>query len=122
MDGRTRAAVASFFSLALLCPMRARAQQRVSSQDTSTGSLLAQARAGDAQSQFALANRYFRGGDVPQDYAQAVFWYRESSDQGFAPAENQLGDMYEHKFGLPRDYKRALDYYPKFVIGPHIRG
>ena len=48
---------------------------------------------------------------VPQDYAQAVLWYGKSANQGFAPAQNKLGNMYEHKFGVPRDYKRALAYY-----------
>jgi TPR repeat protein len=108
---RARATIAGLFSFALFCATRAWAQQPVSSRDASTDSLVTRAKAGDAQAQFDLANSYFNGVEIPQDYAQAVFWYRQSSNKGFAPAQNQLGNMYEHKFGLPRDYKRALAYY-----------
>jgi TPR repeat protein len=74
-------------------------------------SLREPAAAGDSQAQFALANHYFRGLGVPQDYGLALIWYRKSAGQGYAPAQNQLGYMHQHKFGLPRDYKRALNYY-----------
>ncbi|HVS86634.1 MAG TPA: hypothetical protein VHF01_00280 [Candidatus Acidoferrum sp.] len=80
-----RAAIAAFFVLALFSPAWA--------QDSNPPSLRAQADAGDAKAQFALANHYFHGREVPQDYAQALIWYRQASDQGFAPAQNQLGNM-----------------------------
>ena len=32
---------------------------------------------------------------VPQDYAEAVKWYRLAADQGDAAAQNNLGFMYE---------------------------
>jgi hypothetical protein len=37
------------------------------------------AAAGDAQAQFALANYYYRGLGIPQDYYQALIWYRKSA-------------------------------------------
>jgi TPR repeat protein len=54
------------------------------------------AAAGNAQAQFALANHYFYGLGVPQDYRQALLWYNKSANQGFAPAQNLLGYMYQH--------------------------
>jgi len=49
----------AFFLLALLSPAWA--------QNNDSASLRAQADAGDAKAQFALANHYFRGREVPQD-------------------------------------------------------
>ena len=37
---------------------------------------------------------YARGQGVPQDYAEAVKWYRLAADQGDARAQNNLGVMY----------------------------
>jgi TPR repeat protein len=76
-------------------------------QDNDFYSLREPAAAGDAQAQFALANYYYRGVGVPQDYVQALFWYGKSASQGFAPAQNQLGNMYQHKFGVPRDLQAS---------------
>lgn len=38
-------------------------------------------------------------------------WWRKSAAQGFAPAQNQLGTMYENNIGVPQNYKRAATYY-----------
>lgn len=74
-------------------------------------SLQQQAGAGDAQAEFALGNRYFRGLGVPQNYGQALDWYHKSAAQSFAPAQNQLGAMYQHNLGVPHDYRLAAKYY-----------
>ena len=42
-----------------------------------------------------------------QDYAQAVAWYRKAADQGYAFAQNSLGDMYADGHGVPQDYVLA---------------
>jgi len=114
-----RKAAAAFFVFALVSTTGARAQAPVQTSAQATApppdnefySLREPAAAGDAQAQFALANHYFRGPGVPQDYGHALIWYRKSAGQGYAPAQNQLGYMHQHKFGLSRDYKRALNYY-----------
>jgi TPR repeat protein len=117
MSFLTRATVAAFFVCALVSAARGQAPVQNSTQATAQPpdndfySLREPAAAGDAQAQFALANRYFYGVGVPQDYSQALLWYNKSANQGFAPAQNLLGYMYQHKFGVPRDYKRALAYY-----------
>jgi len=61
--------------------------------------------------QFTLANDYFRARYVTLDYAEMLTLYRRSATQGFAPAQNKLGSMYENNIGLPQDYKRAATYY-----------
>ena len=50
---------------------------------------------------------YYNGQGVPQDYAQAVNWYRKAADQGDANAQRNLGNMYEDGRGVPRDYIQA---------------
>ena len=39
---------------------------------------------GDAQMQTALGEIYYYGNSVPQNYAEAVKWYRRAAEQGFA--------------------------------------
>jgi TPR repeat protein len=41
---------------------------------------------GDAAAQSRLGQMYENGQSVPQDYAEAVMWYRRAADQGSAIA------------------------------------
>lgn len=116
----TRVTAAAFFVFALVSttqgqvqtPVQASTQAQVPPADNDFNALRGPAAAGDAQAQFSLGNYYIDGrGGAALDYGQAVFWYRKSATQGYAPALNQLGYMQENKIGLPRDYKRALYYY-----------
>ncbi|MGH6953553.1 MAG: tetratricopeptide repeat protein, partial [Alphaproteobacteria bacterium] len=50
---------------------------------------------------------------VPQDYAEAMKWYRKAADQGDAPAQNNLGFMYDSGWGVPQDYAEAAKWYRK---------
>src|SRR6185437_10925724 len=93
----------AFFTCVL--PLAAQTPAPAPNDDLAT--LRQQATAGDAEAEFALGNRYYRGLGVPQNYDQAILWYRKSAGQGFAPAQNQLGTMYQHKWGVERDYKIA---------------
>ena len=53
------------------------------------------------------------GQGVPQDYAEAVKWYRKAADQGYAAAQTNLGLMYAHGQGVPQDYVEAVKWYRK---------
>ena len=44
---------------------------------------------------------------MPQDYEQAIAWWRKSADQGEAMAQNNLGVSYVHGRGVPQDYVLA---------------
>jgi TPR repeat protein len=48
---------------------------------------------------------------VPQDYQEAVKWYRLAAAQGYAPAQSSLGMAYEKGQGVPRDYQEAVKWY-----------
>ena len=44
---------------------------------------------------------YYQGQGVPQDYAEAVSWYRLAAEQGNATAQSNLGAMYDNGRGVP---------------------
>ena len=50
---------------------------------------------------------YDDGQGVPQDYAEAVKWYRLAAEQGLPRAQLSLGVMYFEGHGVPLDYVRA---------------
>jgi TPR repeat protein len=54
---------------------------------------------------------YEQGRGVPQDYAEAVRWYRKAADQGWTRAQVNLGVMYEQGQGVPQDYALAHMWY-----------
>ena len=47
------------------------------------------------------------GQGVPQDYREAVRWFRLAADQGDAEAQVNLGLMYAGGNGVPQDYVAA---------------
>ena len=50
---------------------------------------------------------YVQGQGVPQDYAEAMKWYRLAADQGNAPAQNDLGALFFMGQGVPQDFVLA---------------
>jgi hypothetical protein len=48
---------------------------------------------------------------VPQDYQEAVKWYRLAAAQGYAAAEYSLGVAYDKGQGVPQDYREAVKWY-----------
>ena len=49
------------------------------------------------------------GEGVPQDYVQALKWYRLAAAQGDALAQYNLGVMYAKGQGVPQDYAEGLE-------------
>ena len=54
---------------------------------------------------------YYSGQGVPQDYSEAVKWYRLAAEQEYARAQNNLGVMYERGQGVPQDFVVAHMWY-----------
>ena len=50
---------------------------------------------------------YSYGQGVPQDYAEALKWFRLAADQGLQLAQCNLGLAYANGEGVPQDYVRA---------------
>ena len=38
-------------------------------------------------------------------------WYRQAAEQGYAPAQSNLGGMYAKGEGVPQDYVRAYAWF-----------
>lgn len=66
---------------------------------------------GDPQQQFILGKVYYEGAGVPQNYAEALKWFRLAADQGSAESQHMLGVMYDRGDGVPQDYSRATSLY-----------
>jgi len=84
-----------------------------------------QAANGDAAAQCGLGDFYSDDHDLRQnstqallehlsaqrpshDYAQAVFWYRKSAEQGDAEAQSRLGEAFRLGQGVTQDYVQAV--------------
>src|SRR3990170_2456211 len=59
---------------------------------------------GDAKAQHNLGVMYDKGQGVPQNYTEAVKWYRRAAEQGLPEAQFNLGSMYYNGQGVPQDY------------------
>jgi TPR repeat protein len=53
---------------------------------------------------------YDIGQGVPQDYAEAVKWFRLAAEQGEANAQLGLGVMYGLGKGVPQDYTEGVKW------------
>jgi TPR repeat protein len=68
---------------------------------------------GHAKAQFYLGLYYEEGYGVPQDYIEAVKWYRKAAEQGDADAQCNLGYCYKNGRGVPPNYAEAAKWYRK---------
>jgi uncharacterized protein len=59
---------------------------------------------GHADAQYDLGLMYQTGRGVPENYVEAVKWYRLSAEQGFAFAQLNLGLLYTGGDGVPENY------------------
>lgn len=63
---------------------------------------------GNVAAQYNVAMMYANGEVVNVDYQQAVYWFRKSASQQFAPAQFRLGELYFFGMGgLPKDTRAA---------------
>ena len=66
---------------------------------------------GNPDAQINLANMYFDGNGVPQDYKESVKWYLFAADQGSVDAQIALGFLYEYGDAVPQDYIQAHKWF-----------
>jgi len=76
-----------------------------------TQQLRMQAQKGNVEAQFALAQAYDRGRDVPQDKTEAVRWYQLAAKQGDAFSQFYLGNKYREGAGVPKNEKEAVRWW-----------
>ena len=68
---------------------------------------------GHARAQFNLGNMYRKGDGVPQDFKEAVKWFRKAAEQRYAKAQFNLGVMYRDGEGVLKDFKEAVKCFRK---------
>jgi TPR repeat protein len=59
------------------------------------------------EAQCNLAVIYAQGKGVTKNNAEAIKWFRKSSDQGYAQAQYGLGIMYFQGLGVPKNLVQA---------------
>lgn len=74
-------------------------------------SIKAQAEQGDALAQNTIGFMYEQGTDIPQNYAEALKWYRLAAEQGFVVAQSSLGLMYVNGRGTPQNDIEAVKWW-----------
>ncbi len=62
--------------------------------------------------QFKLGWNYIHDDEEP-DYNKAKEWYEKAAEQGYAPAQHELGELYSKGVGVEQDYKKAAEWYEK---------
>lgn len=87
--------------------------------DSGDAEAIRAARAGDAAAQLELGERYDLGRGVPQDFTEAVRWYRLSAEQGNARAQFALAEMYKNGDGVARSLPEALRWYRRSADQGH---
>jgi len=62
---------------------------------------------------YQQGEKYYFGEGVPQNYAEAIKWYRKAAEQGHADAQFRLGICYGDGKGVPQDYTEAVKWLRK---------
>ena len=75
---------------------------------------------GHAVSQFNLANIYYAGRGVDQDYSVAADWYELAAAQGVARAQDNLGLIYFHGRGRLVDPEIAVYWFRQAAIQGYV--
>lgn len=68
---------------------------------------------GGAKAQYSSGVLYEEGRSVPQDHAEAAFWFRKAASQGHVKSQNQLGLMHQKGQGVGRDDHQAAKWFEK---------
>lgn len=69
----------------------------------------------DGRANYAVAHAFALGLGVEQDAKQAFLYYQSAAKQGYAPAQDKMGDYYyyENELGLERNCEEAIHWYEK---------
>ena len=81
--------------------------------DRSVQQLRQNAERGCAEAQAILAQFYWYGAGIPQDYDKMFFWYSKSAEQGHHRGQHGLGICYRSGHGVPKDKAEAIKWWHK---------
>lgn len=68
---------------------------------------------GDAEAQYLLSVKHFKGEGVPQNDKSAVDWLQKAAAQEYPAALFQLGHCYENGIGVKKDKSKAFLWYSR---------
>jgi localization factor PodJL len=88
---------------------------------SSERALRAAAVSGNPAAQYEVGQRYANGDNVPQDLAQAAYWYNQAADQGLAIAQYRLATLYEKGRGVAKDDAKARVWYEKAATKGNVK-
>ena len=71
------------------------------------------------EAQFKQGMLYFEGKDAPQDFMEAVKWFRMAGDRGHIEAQYLLGSCYYLGNGVPQDNAKAIEWWRKAAKQKH---
>ena len=66
---------------------------------------------GDPDAEVDLGSRYFHGDGVPQDYNEALRWFRRSADRGSPSGQYHVGVMFYYGHAVPQNYTEASNLF-----------
>jgi SEL1 protein len=69
-----------------------------------------------------IGKMWLRGEGVSRNYARAWVWFSRGRDQGDAESQNGLGVMYRDGLDIPKDMKKAADYFEAAATGHSTEG
>jgi TPR repeat protein len=84
---------------------------KLSQNETELQQLRSLATKGNTKAQVNLGILYEEGRGVPQDYNEAVKWYRLAAEADSADAQFSLGAVTYYGQGVPRDYQEAAKWF-----------
>lgn len=61
--------------------------------------------------QFCLGNCYLIGLGTKNDHKEAIYWYRQAANQGFASAQFSLGNCFLFGLGTEKEPKASIHWY-----------
>lgn len=112
MKNRNLNNIIIFFAFTLvLCNVNVKAQQN----------LELKARSGNVTAMYNLAEQYYKGVGMLQDYKKAFVWYKQAGDRGNLEACYMTAAMYEEGLGCNQNYTNAFNYYIKAAERGHER-
>jgi len=69
------------------------------------------AESGGAEDWTRYARSLVTGPQQFRNPKEAMIWFRKAADEGFAPAQVGIGDLYAQGYGVRQDYYRAQEWY-----------
>lgn len=81
---------------------------------------LAKLAASNAEAAYYLAGLYTTGNGVERNMKEAIKLYTLAANEGYAPAANELGNIYYEGIGVNKEFDKAAIYYRQALVNSSI--